>query len=402
MSELQADNPRPSEYALGGGVFAVLMVLALGAMGLCGYLLWGSRGAGVAGCGEGSGCGTVLTSPWSKWLGIPVALLAMLVYADIVAGLLLLRRADFAPFPGAQRLVRFWLVMLAAALLAAAGWFTWVQAGVLHAFCPWCLATHSTGAVLALLLIGTLAPGPRSGLGAGAAGVALVAVLAVGQVLRPAPTYRIVDFAGIHIEAGRYPIVGDPHAPYLLVELFDYTCPNCRVLHHYLKEAQARFPGEFATALGTVPLEPPCNPIIADTDPIHAHGCEYARLALAVWRAAPGKFAAYDDWLNTGEAPPPVAAAQARAAELVAPRTVAEVLSDGWADAFIRQNVQLNELLRQRARQRGVLVGDGVPTLVLPDGTLMAGRPATAKEFLDSLGRALKRARAMASTRKAK
>ena len=39
-----------------------------------------ARSGDVPGCGQASGCGDVLGSPWAYWLGIPVSLLGLGLY----------------------------------------------------------------------------------------------------------------------------------------------------------------------------------------------------------------------------------------------------------------------------------------------------------------------------------
>src|SRR5436305_10725381 len=61
-------------------------VLAWLAFGVASYLAWHAMTqTAVAGCGMGSaaGCDVVLTSSWSKWLGIPVAVIGLACYATL-------------------------------------------------------------------------------------------------------------------------------------------------------------------------------------------------------------------------------------------------------------------------------------------------------------------------------
>src|SRR5438045_6554629 len=63
-----------------------LRVLAWLAFGVASYLAWHAMTqTAVAGCGMGSaaGCDVVLTSSWSKWLGVPVATLGLACYAAL-------------------------------------------------------------------------------------------------------------------------------------------------------------------------------------------------------------------------------------------------------------------------------------------------------------------------------
>jgi len=398
MTEPTETNPATVAPLPTKALVRLMLALAVLAAGLSFYLtLAAARSSGLAGCGEGSGCNTVLTSPWAKVLGFPVAGGALLLYALVFIQLQLLGSARWTATPRRLHLLRCGCTTLACAILAAAGWFTFLQANVLKAFCPWCMATHATGALLAVLLLGTLAPKLRAALPAAALGLGLIAILITIQIFKPTPTHRLVAYQNVGIDVSKYPILGDPHAPQVLVLLFDYTCPNCRMLHGYIQQAATRWPKRFAIVLANVPLEHTCNPHYFDTDPMHEHGCEYARLALTVWRVHPVQFAAYDAWMYAAETPPPIAEARAKVAQLIAPRQLDEVLADGWAADFIKHQIDLNWLLRDKARATGIRIGDGVPTLLLPDHTLLAGRPGTAEEFLALLDNALKKAEALSA-----
>src|SRR2546423_15055736 len=62
------------------------------------YLLWVSLSGGtVAGCGPDSSCVRVLHSKWSRWLGVPVSGLALLIYSGLFAGTFWLRRTVAPP-----------------------------------------------------------------------------------------------------------------------------------------------------------------------------------------------------------------------------------------------------------------------------------------------------------------
>ena len=49
-------------------------------------------GGGVPGCGPDSGCDRVLSSPWAYWLGIPVSLPGLVLYAIFLINTFSLRR----------------------------------------------------------------------------------------------------------------------------------------------------------------------------------------------------------------------------------------------------------------------------------------------------------------------
>jgi uncharacterized membrane protein/protein-disulfide isomerase len=111
------------------------------------YLMGGS----VIGCGGGSPCDTVLNSRWSEVGGVlPVTGLAAGAYLAMLVASLFLGPATAAPD---RRLAWGALLILAGTAAGSAVWFTIVQKWVIGAFCPYCMATHITGLLLAALVI---------------------------------------------------------------------------------------------------------------------------------------------------------------------------------------------------------------------------------------------------------
>lgn len=118
----------------------VITALALVALAVSGYLIWTNwQQSTVAGCTGGSAvdCDEVLTSSWSKWLGIPVSWLGALNYLAILA----------LVWPAAV-LGGWSLTLLLALAMSAAGaavWFIGTQYFILEHFCPYCMAVHTCG-----------------------------------------------------------------------------------------------------------------------------------------------------------------------------------------------------------------------------------------------------------------
>lgn len=136
---------------LRGGYAAAIRVLLVVAATVSAYLLAKSlSGDNVIGCGPGSDCDVVLSSRWSKVLGLPVSLFALLVDA----GLLLATFSCAAKSSPKQRR-KAWELMLPGALLLLGGalWFIALQLFVLHHICKWCMAAHLAGSTAAVLLL---------------------------------------------------------------------------------------------------------------------------------------------------------------------------------------------------------------------------------------------------------
>lgn len=146
----RSTEPRlpPSPTSAGMRAMARVAAVLLGvAAALGAYLAFESwRSGTVPGC-DAAGCGVVLSSKWSKILGLPVGGVGAALYATL---------AWLASWKGWRRTP--WVQGMAATLAllvpAAAGWFAALQLFVLKAFCPWCSGTHllaTTGAILFLL-----------------------------------------------------------------------------------------------------------------------------------------------------------------------------------------------------------------------------------------------------------
>ena len=126
------------------------------------------------------------------------------------------------------------------------------------------------------------------------------------------------------------PMMGSPDATNLVVSLFDYTCHHCRLLHPMLREAQHRFSNQLGIVSLPMPMATNCNPAIVRYMRPHANACEYAKLGLAVWRANPGAFAQFDDWLFTPAQIVPSDQAKQYAAQLVGADKLEKALADEW------------------------------------------------------------------------
>lgn len=124
-------------------------MLAWLAFGVASYLAWHAvTQTSVAGCTAGSneGCDAVLSSSWSKWLGIPVAFLGLTCYATLATlSVLLGLRSTWA-----NRWISTVFVMLSLAAAGASLWFVGLQIFALG-FCPYCLVADSCGIALGVI-----------------------------------------------------------------------------------------------------------------------------------------------------------------------------------------------------------------------------------------------------------
>jgi uncharacterized membrane protein len=144
-------KPTTRDGILRGGRTAAIRLLIIAAAGISAYLLSVSLTGGRAvGCGPGSACDEVLQSRWAYVFGIPVSALALVVdLALLLTSFACGKKSTPKQRRGAWEI----MVPCAVLVLGAALWFVALQAFVLHRFCPWCMAAHSSGALAAILLL---------------------------------------------------------------------------------------------------------------------------------------------------------------------------------------------------------------------------------------------------------
>ncbi len=365
----------------------LLAAMTLAAGLISGYLAWHVWQQGpIAGCGVGSGCGIVLNSHWSSVWGIPVSAGACLMYLGMAVALVLLRPT------ASPRLQRgLWMALFTGALLAVGGsiWFTMLQWRSVGSFCQYCMVTHTLGLTAGVLLIlltpvtrtaktSTTIPGaaslsPRHALLAVGVALCLMGGLIGAQLLqRPAPPRSVALLQGqLAVDVSELPKLGNPQAPLVVISLFDYACPHCRVMHEQLAEAQQVMGDDLLIVPLPVPLDAACNPNIVETEPRFIGSCERARLALAVWRARPAAFAGFDAWMFQSPQPRSVEDARAEAVHRVGEPALAAALADPWIDQVIQQSLSLHE---KTAGPDGWYIA--VPKLITPRHIITQTHPS--------------------------
>lgn len=396
---------------------------ALAAFGLSAYLTAAALSTStVAGCGPGSGCGDVLASSWSRWLGIPVGLAAAGVYALAV---LAAGGAAVLPNPRMRRYCWHLLPGIALTVVGAAVWFVYVMLAKVGATCAYCTAAHALGILTVSAILAAWVRARRSdptgsvSLGAaalsGLVGVAALGLLIAGQVLRPVQRYQVRQWAqepaapsvlatdydlGKHehgatlpasdtpydrgtgpdrritptftpvaLPVQELPVLGSRDAKHMLVFLGDYLCPECQELHRMLLEVLDQYQGQLGVIMMPFPLNPKCNSWFKDRGEMprrFARSCEMARLALAVHRADAGAFGEWDAWVARYGGTPPLAEALNHAVEKVGRQALDHALSDPWINQQIELSVELFRALPPSVQT--------VPVLLLP-GHYVSGLP---------------------------
>lgn len=350
----------------------------------------------LAGCGSGSGCANVLGSRWSMVFGvIPVSIFSSLLYVGILVSL------------RSSHNTMTWFRQLAAwVIIGSAVWFTVLQLGVIGSFCKYCMTMHGVGVLLAMAIL--LAEHWKAGrfvkhtVVALPAAMVFVACLAMIQYYGPQPqTHRldtiVVDAseADIHAQGqGRavvffggeksyrvseLPHIGPADADHVIVKYYDYTCDACRKMHENLDGLLEKYQGQLAVILLPTPLNRNCNPELPLGVTDHEKACEFAYLALRIWRANPQKFSDFHDWLFENREVP-VEAAEAMAASLVGEDRLPPA-DDPWVNEIVKQNVMDYKAFSQNTHV--------LPKLAIKGAIMMQGGARTQGELENELKKQL-------------
>jgi uncharacterized membrane protein len=378
------------------------------ALALSAYLSWHYlAGGSVIGCSGGSPCDQVLSSKWSSIGGVlPVAGLAAGAYLAMLV-------ASFFIGPGTatsdRRLAWGAMLILVGSAAGSAVWFTIVQKWFINAFCPYCMATHITGLILAALVTwraprqfvddSVTVPSPNPPRSSPESkttkgvprrlvlvGLALAGLMAACQfVFAPRGAFRSGEVAATSnappIVPRAVPLAGSPDAPYIVTLFFDYQCSHCQKLHSLLEEVIGRYNGKLAFVLCPAPLSPQCNPYIARDTEQFKDSCELVKISLAVWVAKREAFSAFDQWMFAPDAgqfwrPRSLDAARAKAIELIGQPAFDTARADPWIDRYLQNSV--------RMFGDTILGGNAVPKMVFGSRWVIP-EPEDADEFMTIL-----------------
>lgn len=394
--------------------FWIARLLLVGAISLSVYLAWTAlSGGAVAGCGPNEACSEVLGSRWAYWFGVPVSLLGLPVYIalltasfsldprvvpvfrqrawlTILAGLIL-TIGGAVWFTGLQLTVlkAFCPYCLTTHVCAALGaWIIWsgrpdkktspnqkptaqgsvpsTQRRTVVMYSCLALAALAGGQILApqKTNVVTTLPSAPAVTSTNITPVMTQAVTTAANTLTSTPSAArlsqppatISDRSlALHngrfaLELQRVPLHGSIHAPHVMVSLFDYTCHHCRDMHKLLKEVSQTFSNELVIVSLPMPLSADCNRLLRATAEAHANACYYARLGLAVYLAAPQKFAQFDDWLFQTDKPPATMQAKQFAEELVGKDALTLALMNPQVENLLQQSINLYEANYQQTR----------------------------------------------------
>ena len=158
----------------------------------------------------------------------------------------------------------------------------------------------------------------------------------------PKPERRLIRIIGdTKLDVRQWPLLGKPDAKYVFVEMYDYTCPHCRDMHHEIDEAFKKFGDDLAVLTLPVPLNATCNNQVGRTESQHREACDIANLAVTVWKLTPEKYREYHDWLFESNRARTAAAARERAVKIVGEELLQKVLEKKVPQKFIASHVKL-------------------------------------------------------------
>lgn len=340
---------------------------------------------GIVGCSGSADCAVVFASRWSLVFGLPVAVAGVLFYMVLFATLLWER----------VRLSLFCYGLITGAAI----WLVFVQAVILHHFCPWCMAAHGVGMLVVIVgLTSQKLDGPL--IHTFLMGIAASLALPLGQLYGPVPdTSALVNLSSesrsgllvsdVHAagtgrkinfidgkkiyDCSSLPIIGNADAKHVLVELFDYQCPACQRMNGYLSALVEAHPKQISILVLPVPLDHGCNPSLPESEPGHPGSCEMTRIALAVWRIKPEvypilhrKFMSVPAISRT--------AARAFANTLVDDEKLDASMADPWIDSLIKADIE----------DWVSFAGDHkiLPQLLIKGNRILHGLPSGQEDFI--------------------
>ena len=324
------------------------LLLCAACLVLAGWMLFHSlTGERMAGCGAGSGCDSVMGSPWAYVAGgVPVSLPAAVTYL-LLAICVLFLGGESSEDHALDRILWPMMLFLGGCIIGAALWFGWLQAFVLHAFCKFCSLLHLLGGIAAVLII---LAARRSGIRLAVplvAGLLAAAVFAVFQAYSRSEAVYDTGRADASLPVftdEEVPVLGAPDAPEELTLLFDFQCIHCRRLHRVLPELLAQAGGQYRIRLCPVPLSSACNPYIPSTGIDRFMGsCPLTRYALAVWYVRPEAAGAFWEYLlGDGDEHAAIAPADAETrAQALLDADFASAITDPRIDAYLRKVEEL-------------------------------------------------------------
>jgi len=263
----------------------------------------------LCGAGPESGCQQVLASPWSMFLGLPVAAFSSGYFALLAMWYLLVGLTDYR-----HRWWQSWVLLANIVGCFISIQFIWIMFTRLPTWCPLCLFCHVCNFVL-LLAAWLSWPGPTSvqptarmtaqsklAVAVLLAGLCLF-LLFVGVTRLSIVAAQGMRFRGAFLtmaaDSGYIrwrwqnetqlavpvrpadPVRGPANARHQAVVFSDFQCLQCAVLAGVLDALLKQFPGQIQVVFKYLPLDRACNDRIRPVQSIYPFGCQAARAAEA-------------------------------------------------------------------------------------------------------------------------
>jgi uncharacterized membrane protein len=191
---------------------------------------------------------------------------------------------------------------------------------------------------------------------------------------------RIVKFLNGKLSLNIYdhPVLGNPEAPHVVVEMLSYDCPHCRDMHRIVQRGLKRYGDQLAIVVLVMPLEMSCNKLVTDPKASHDGACTIARMALGISAVNPTTFRSFHDWLMADEKKPPTKSqAVAKAYRLVDSRRLRDITGSDEIKKQIDKYVDLFATLRRY--HRGEAKSFGLPIQIVGD-EMMTGKVEKASD----------------------
>jgi uncharacterized membrane protein len=400
-----------------------IRLLLLIAIAGAGYLAFVSITNGpVTGCMPGSGCDKVLQSRWAYWVGVPVSLPAVVVYLAMLLVSFFIKTNANPEIQRSvwSGMILLAVVVIGAAIWFVALQMFVIEA--FCKFCMTTHACGLTASVLVLKHIPYARDPEISAWSVGpevvgvphkafkhllAVGVAGVMVLICGQLLVEKQRNIVKEFSGptgrstsagvtnrtvaanpvagiptnglvtpnvqiiaphvMSLYDGRFllsldevPMIGSPDAKKIIVNLYDYNCTHCRMLHPFLVEAQRRMGNQLGIVTLPMPMSTNCNPFVPADHPSFTNSCDYARLILGVWQARRSAYPQFEEWLFTGEKQATVAQATEYAQQLVGATNLHKAMTNEWIGKQLLMSCQLH-----RENWQATGLGPAMPQVIM-------------------------------------
>jgi uncharacterized membrane protein len=133
---LQATKLKPISV---GGLSWLMMLLAIGGIGISAYLTWGYTAPGATlACGGSHGCEVVKNSIYANFWGIPLPLIGLAFFVTVLVLLIFQQqfvagRRAWSPYIA----LAIFGISLAGVLYSA--YLTYLELFVIYAICRWCI-----------------------------------------------------------------------------------------------------------------------------------------------------------------------------------------------------------------------------------------------------------------------